>query len=175
MVQITEQVAAMNKSQLESAAKVAEIASDGLEKLAELQYKAIKTVFADGLKTARQFSTIKDSSEFAALGNTFAQPAWEKAQAYAKSVYDVAATTQVEMSTWFEQQVGEYNKNLLAVLDGAAKNAPAGTEGAMTAIKSVVQSTTAAFESVLKATKQVAAAAESSAAGMATPVRRKAA
>jgi len=174
MVQITEQVAALNKSQLDSAVKVAEIASDGLEKLADVQIKAVKSAFADGLKTVRQFSTIKDSSELATLGTTLAQPTWEKAQAYAKSVYEVAATTQVEISSWFEQQVGEYNKNVLAVLDSALKNAPAGTEGAVAAVKSVVQSATAAFESVLKATKQVAAVAESSAAGIATPARRKA-
>jgi phasin family protein len=176
MVPVTDQMAALNKSQLDVALRFAEITAESFEKLAEVQFNAVKTAFADGVNSTKQLSTIKDPSELSTFGTTLAQPAWEKAQAYAKSVYEVAATTQAGISALLEQQVSEFNKNVAVALDGVLKNAPAGSEGAVSAVKSVIQSASAAYESMLKATKQVAAVAESNAAtisAQAGPARKK--
>jgi phasin family protein len=170
MVQINEQLTALNKSHLDAALRFTEITSESLEKLADLQFKMAKTAFADGVKTAKQLGTVKDASELAAVGGALSQPTWEKAQAYAKSVYEVATTTQAEISSLLEQQLSEVSKNVLGVLDGALRNAPAGSEGAVAAVKSVVQSASAAYESMLKATKQMVVVAESNAATTAAQV-----
>jgi len=178
MVQVNEQVAALSKSQLETALKLAEIAAQGVEKLAAVQISAAKTAFADGIKSTQLLSTVKDPSEWSALGTSLAQPALEKAQAYARSVYEVAATTQAEMSALLEQQVGEFNKTVVSALDNVLKSAPPGSEGAVGAAKSVIQFANTAYESMLKATKQMTAIAESNAANIAaqaTSTRKKAA
>jgi len=178
MAQVTDQLAAFNKSQLDAALRFAEIAAESFEKLAEVQFNAVKTAFAEGVKGTKQLTTMKDPAQFTALGTNLAQPTWEKAQAYAKSVYDVAATAQFGISALLEQQVSEFNKSVAVALDGMLKNAPAGSEGAIFAVKSVIQSASAAYESMLKATKQVAVVADSNAvtiSGQATSVRRKAA
>lgn len=178
MLQLNEQVTALGKSQLENALKLAEISVQGFDKLASLQLNAVKSAFADGLKTTKQFSSIKDASELSSVATTLSQPVWEKAQAYARSVYEVAATTQAEVSALVEQQIGELNKSVVATLDTVLKNAPAGSEAAVTAVKSAIQSANAAYESVLKATKQVAAITESNVANIAAqtpPTRKKAA
>ncbi len=163
MVQLNDQLVALNRSQLEATLKFAEIASETVEKLADLQFRVAKTAFADGVKTAKQLGAVKDASELAALSGSLSQPTWEKAQAYAKSVYEVATTSQAEITSLLEQQLGELNKNVVGVLDGALKNAPGGSEGAVAAVKSVIQSASAVYESVLKATKQMASMAESNA------------
>jgi len=176
MVQVNEQVAALSKSQLETALKLAEIAAHGVEKLAAVQMSAAKTAFADGIKSTQLLSTVKDPSEWSALGTSLAQPALEKAQAYARSVYEVAATTQAEMSALLEQQVGEFNKTVVSALDNVLKSAPPGSEGAVGAAKSVIQFANTAYESMLKATKQMTAIAESNAANIAaqaTSTRKK--
>jgi phasin family protein len=178
MVQINEQLVALNRSQLEVALRFAEITSETVEKLADLQFRVAKSAFADGVKTAKQLGAVKDASELAALSGSLSEPTWEKAQAYAKSVYEVATTTQAEITSLLEQQLGELNKNVVGVLDGALKNAPAGSEGAVAAVKSVIQSASAVYESMLKATKQMAAIAESNATTAAAHVaapRKKAA
>jgi len=176
MVQINDQLAALNRSQLEAALKFAEIASETVEKLAGLQFQAAKSAFSDGVKTAKQLGSVKDAGELATFGTSLTQPAWEKVQAYAKSVYEVAATSQAEITSLLEAQLGELNKNVVGVLDGALKNAPAGSEGAVAAVKSVIQSASSAYESVLRATKQMATIAESNAQTVAATVvapRRK--
>ena len=176
MVQFNEQVTALGQSQLENALKLAEISVQGFDKLAALQLNAVKSAFADGIKTTKQFTSIKEPGEISAIATAFSQPAWEKAQAYARSVYEVAATTQAEVSALVEQQIGELNKSAVAALDTVLKNAPTGSEAAVSAVKSAIQSANAAYESVLKATKQVAAITESNVSTIAaqtTPTRKK--
>lgn len=178
MIQVNDQVAALSQSQMETALKLAQIAAQGVEKLAAVQFNAAKTAFADGVKTTQLLSTVKDPSELSALGTSLAQPALEKAQAYARSVYEVAATTQAEISALLEQQVGEFNKTVVSALDNVLKSAPPGTEGAVAAAKSVIQFANTAYESMLKATKQMTAVAESNVANIAaqaTSTRKKAA
>src|SRR5215510_11798507 len=143
MVQMNDQLVALNRAHLETALKFAQIGSEGIEKLVDLQFRTAKNVFADGMKAAKQLGAIKDAGELATFSGSLSQPTWEKAQAYAKSVYEVASATQAEITSLLEQQLGELNKTVEGVLDGALKNAPAGSEGALAAVKSMVQSASA--------------------------------
>ena len=164
MVQMNDQLVALNRAQLETAFKFAEIGSEGVERLIDLQFRTVKNAFADGVKAAKQLGAVKDAAELSTFGGSLSQPTWEKAQAYAKSVYEVASATQAQITSLLEQQLGELNRNVEGVLEGALKNAPAGSEGAVAAVKSVVQSASAVCESMLKAAKQMAAMAEANAA-----------
>ncbi len=55
-----------------------------------------------------------------------------------------------------------YTKGVAAWVEKAAKNAPAGSDVAVTALKSTVAATTAAFDQFNKATKQVVNFADAS-------------
>jgi len=176
MVQVNDQLATLSRSQLEATLRFAELTSEAIEKLADLQFRVARTAFTDGVKTAKQLGAVKDASELAGLTGSWSQPAWEKVQAYAKGVYEVATATQTEFTSLLEKQLEELNRNVVGVLDGALKNAPAGSEGAVTAVKSVIQSASAVYESLLKTTKQMAAVAESNAqaaTAAVVPPRRK--
>ena len=169
---VTEQAAAIGKSQIETALKLAEIATESLDKLAELQVKAVKGAVADSISGIRQVTGVKDVSELSGLTSAWAQPAWDKAQAYAKGAYETVAASQAEISSLLEQQFADFNKNVVAALDTAMKSAPAGSEAVVAGFKSALQSANAVYESVLKATKQANAAAEANLAAI-TPVAAK--
>jgi hypothetical protein len=62
----------------------------------------------------------------------------EKAVAYSRSLYEIASQTQDEFGKIFEAQFAEVNKNVANVLDKAAKNAPAGSDVAVAAVKSAI-------------------------------------
>jgi hypothetical protein len=72
-------------------------------------------------------------------------------------VYDAAMETQNELSAFIEEQVAENNKTLISTLDRLAKNAPAGSDIAVSALKTLVNQSNAAFESVSKTAKKVGA------------------
>jgi len=128
MFQAPEQFMALNKANLEAAVRFAGIALEGAERMLELQLKTAKSAFADGVQQAKAFTEIKDVQELAQLKNTLAQPTLEKATSYVKSVYDVAATTQSEINKLVEEQVAEFNKQVVSGLDKVVKSAPAGSK-----------------------------------------------
>jgi len=169
---VTDQAATMGRSQVEMALRLAEITAEGLEKLLGLQVQAVRGAVADGIHNIRQVASAKDVSELSGLTSGWAQPAWEKAQAYAKGAYETVATSQAEVSSLLEQQFAELNKNIVVALDTALKSAPAGSEALVAGFKSALQSTNAVYESVLKASKQVSASAEANLAAL-TPTGTK--
>jgi phasin family protein len=178
MVQITEQLAALNKSQLESVLKAASLTVDNAEKFAELQVKWGKVAYDDAVKALRQIASVKDVSELGAYSTATVQPAWDKASAYAKNVYDLVSAAQAEYASLVEEQVAELNRNVVVTLDAALKSAPAGSEGAVSAVKSAVNSANAVYESLIKAAKQVNTLTEANLAAVnaqvSTAAKRKA-
>jgi phasin family protein len=156
MFQAPEQIMALNKANLEAAVRFAGIALEGAERMLELQLKAAKSAFADGVQQAKALTEIKDVQEIAQLRNTLTQPAMEKATSYAKSIYDVAASTQSEMNKLVEEQVAEFNKQVVTSLDKVVKSAPAGSEVAVAAVKSAITAVNSAYDNLSKSAKQFA-------------------
>ena len=83
-----------------------------------------------------------------------AQPTIEKATAYAKNVYDVATATQAEFGKLVEEQVAEFNKQVVAALDKMVKTAPAGSEVGIAALKSGIAAVNSAYDNLSKVAKQ---------------------
>jgi len=154
MYQTPEQFSAMNKANLEAAVRFAGIALEGAERFIEVQLKAAKGAFADGVQQAKALADIKDPQELAQLKNTMMQPNMEKTTSYVKSVYDVATATQSEFSKLVEEQVSEFNKQVVTTLDKMVKSAPAGSDVAVAALKSAISGINATYENMSKSAKQ---------------------
>lgn len=178
MVQINDQVAALGKSQLDAAIRGAEVAVDALGRLTELQLESARTACAEGSLALRQWAAVKEPAQFAALANSPAQPAWDRTSAYARSVYEIISAAQGELTALLERHVAEVNRNVVLALDTATKAAPAGSESAVRALRSAIQSGNTWYETAMKAARQMTAAAEAGLASAAAPAaatRRKAA
>jgi phasin family protein len=154
MYQAPEQLIALNKANLEVAMRFAGVAMEGAERMFDLQLKAAKTVFADSIEGAKALAAVKDVQQFAALKENLAQPSLDKATAYAKSVYDLATTTQAEFGKLAEEQVADFNKQIVTVLDKMVKTAPAGSEVGIAALKSAIAAVNASYDNVSKVAKQ---------------------
>ena len=161
MYQTPEQLIALNKANLDVAMKFAGVAIQGAERILDLQLKAAKTAFADSIENAKALAAIKDVQQLASLKDELAQPAIEKATAYAKSVYDVTTATQAEFGKLVEEQVAEYNKQVVATLDTLVKTAPAGSEVGIAAIKSGIAAVNSAYDNLSKVAKQFTEATQS--------------
>jgi len=154
MYQTPEQFVAINKANLETAMKFAGVALQGAERILDLQLKAARSAFADSVENAKTIAAVKDLQQLAALKDAMAQPTIEKATAYAKSVYDVATATQAEIGKLLEEQVAEFNKQVVAALDKMVKTAPAGSEVGIATLKSAIAAVNASYENVSKVAKQ---------------------
>ena len=155
-----EQITSANKSNVDAVLSIAAAQFAAIEKLAGLQAAAVKSVFEDSIANTRALAGAKDVQELVALQQQFAQPAVEKAVAYYKSVYEIAMEANAEMSKFAESKTSEMNQSLVSLLDKASKNAPAGSDVAVAAVKSMLNAANTAYDSFSKATKQATEMAE---------------
>jgi phasin family protein len=154
MYQAPEHLLAINKANLEVAAKFAGVALQGAERILELQLKAAKSAFADTVENAKAIAAVKDVKELAALKD-LTQPSIEKATTYAKSIYDVTAATQAEFSKLVDEQIADFNRQFVTALDRMSKNAPAGSEVGLAALKSGIAAANGAYENLSKVARQI--------------------
>ena len=155
-----EQIQATNKANVEAILALASSQFAAIEKFASLNANAVKAAFEDSLANARALAGAKDVQELLNLQSTFAQPAIEKAIAYSKSVYEVATQTNGEFSKVAERRVAEWNENFVSLLDKAAKNAPAGSDVAVSAVKQMIAAANSAYDNFNKVAKQATEIAE---------------
>ena len=155
-----EQVLAAQKANVETVFGLTAKAFEGVEKLIELNMQVAKTSLGEAAETTKAALSVKDAQELLALQASLIQPAAEKAAAYARHLYDIAAGTGAEVTKVAEATMAEAQAKVLSVVDNAVKNAPAGTENAVMLVKSAVAAANNAYESVNKAAKQAAEVAE---------------
>jgi phasin family protein len=155
-----EQIAAANKAGVETLIGLANTQFAALERLSALNFNVAKSAFEESVNYTKSLLGAKDAQEFASLSATAAQPVLEKAIAYSRSVYDIATQTQSEMSKFAEAQAGEFNKNMVGYLDKVSKNAPAGSDVAIAAVKSALAAANSAYDSISRVAKQASELAE---------------
>jgi phasin family protein len=155
-----EQIVSVQKSNVETLFGLTGTAFEGIEKLIELNLQVAKSAIADAAANTNAALSVKDAQELLALQSSLLQPAAEKAAAYSRHVYEIAASTGAEVSRVAEATSAEAQAKFMAIVDTSVKNAPAGSENAVALVKAAVAAANNALESVQKATKQAAEVAE---------------
>ena len=155
-----EQFLAAQKANIETLFGLTTKAFEGVEKLVELNLQVAKASLSEAADTTMAALSIKDAQELLNLQASLLQPSAEKAASYSRHVYDILAGTNAEVTKAAEATLAEGQKKMLALVDGAVKNAPAGTESAVALVKSAVAAANNAYESVHKAAKQASEVAE---------------
>jgi len=155
-----DQFVAAQKASLETLFGLTTKAFEGVEKLVELNLQVAKASLTEAAETSMAALSVKDAQELLNLQASLLQPSAEKAASYSRHVYDILAGTNAEVTKAAEATLAEGQKKMLALVDGAVKNAPAGTESAVALVKSAVAAANNAYESVHKAAKQASEVAE---------------
>jgi len=164
----TEQFASASKTNLETLATIANTAFASAERLAALNLSTARAMLEDSAANAKALLAVKDANELIVFQSSLAQPAAEKLAAYSRSVYEIASETQGEVAKVFEVQVLDLKNNVASALDKAVKNAPAGSDVAVSAVKSAIAAANSAYDSITKAAKQAGEIAEANVAAATT-------
>ena len=155
-----EQIVAAQKANLETLFGLTQKAFEGVEKLVELNIQASKAALAESASHTQAVLSVKDAQELLALQAGLMQPLAEKTAAYSRHLYDIASSTGADFTKAAEAQATDAQAKLMAVIDNATKNAPAGSETAVAVVKSAGSAANNAMESVQKAVKQATEMAE---------------
>ncbi|MBP8175165.1 MAG: phasin family protein [Sphaerotilus sp.] len=156
----TEQFTAAGKANLDAAVEIGQKAFGGIEKLVELNLQVTRAALDESAAHAKALLAVKDPQELLALQSGALQPAAEKATAYGRQVYEIASSTQADISKLLEAQAAGAQEKFQGFVEAAMKNAPAGSENAVAMMKQAMSATSAAVESAQKAAKQAVSSAE---------------
>ena len=154
----------IQKSQFDALYALSHTMFDAAEKLVDLNLAATKAVLEESADTTQSLLGIKDAQEFVAFAGGSVQPNMEKALSYSRNVYGITSGASAQVSKIVETQIAENNKKLVQLIEFAAKNAPAGSEPAVSAIKSAVAAANTAYDTFTKAAKHAVELAESNVA-----------
>lgn len=133
-----EQFAAANQVQLDALVELTRKSFEGVEKLVALNLQAVHATLA-----------------LVSVPEGLRQP-----DTLGRQVYAIASSTQTEASRLVEAQMAAAQEKILALVDVAVKNAPAGGEGALALVKQAVITGNDALQNVQQAARQVVSVAE---------------
>ncbi|MDR3323699.1 MAG: phasin family protein [Zoogloeaceae bacterium] len=159
-----EQFAVANKAAVDSLVSLANTALASAERIAALNLNTARSVLEDSVANTKALLGAKDPQEALSLQTSIAQPNVEKAVAYTRSVYEITAQTKDDLTKLVEAQFAEFQKQVANLLDQSSKRLPVGSDVAVAAVKSAINATNSAFESLNKAAKQVSEIAEANVA-----------
>jgi len=103
-----EQLAAAQKANAEVMTALLRTAFNGVERLTALNMAASREFFNNTVSNAQQLLNAKDPSEAAKLGSDLAKPNADKWVDYSRSVYELVAGMQKELTSVMESQYGSF-------------------------------------------------------------------
>jgi len=151
---IPQQWVAAQQSGLESFFGLTNKAFEGFEKLVAFNLQVSKTVFAENQEILTQALSASNPSELFALQASLSQPAAEKVVAYGRHVHEIVSGVQSEISAAVAAQGQQFQRDAQGFVEHLQKNAPSGSQSAVTAWNSLFSAANATYESANKAVKQ---------------------
>lgn len=149
-----EQFAAANRATVDSLLAVANTALASAERIAELNLSTVRSAVEDSAASAKAVIGARDAQEAMAIQIQLAQPAIERAVAYSRSVYEITAQTQAELSQLLQEQFSDFQNSTSRLLEQAIKTAPVGSEDAFMSIQKAFASAYTAFGNMNAATRK---------------------
>jgi phasin family protein len=141
---------------------------EGVKKIADLNLNVIKTSLQESSVAMEELLTAKDPQTLYSLGTSHAQPNTEKFIAYSRHLAAIASGTQAEWAKVAETQIAETNDKVLALIDELGKNAPAGSEKAIAAVKSAMGNAQAGYDQLTKTAREAVSTLEGNLTAAAT-------
>jgi phasin family protein len=175
-----EQIAATRMANLDLLFGLSTKAVEGFERLAALNMQLMRATLADMVDFAQKLFSVKEQQDWLALQNSLGAPLADKMQGYSRQAVDIALATQAEFVRVAQAQSEACGRQMQTAVEDVAKNAPAGSEAAMSALNSAIAAANTLYETLQRAGQQavkatqsnldVAAAASKSAKLAANPV-----
>ena len=167
-----EQIAAAQKANLETLSGLTNQALQSIEKLVELNMHIAKQSLGDSMSSAKKALEVKDIQQLLAHQAEAVQPMAEKIMAYSRHLYELAHETQANFTKSAEKEMQAGQKKINALVEDWTKNAPAGSDAAVNAMKQAIASATNVFETSQKAVKHAVEVAQTNLSNATSTVKK---
>lgn len=151
-----EQFAAANKASVDALLTLANTALSSAERIASLNLNTARSLLENGVANTKAVIGAKDPQEALNVSAAQIQPAVEQILAYNRSLSEISKQSKDEVSSLLESQFGDFQQQVSSLIEKTVKNAPAGSDVAVAAVKSALEAANAAFGNMRSVVKQAA-------------------
>ena len=147
-------------------ARVADLSAAGdslmsaAEHLTALNLNTTRALLDDGIALSQALLAARDPKALVALQLGTVTPALQKGFAYAKTVGSVTGQMQAELLKLVEAGMSQWLQGVIVTLEGLNRNAPMGSDFAVTALKTAVVNASSAYEGATQLVRQVSEVAQ---------------
>ncbi len=138
-----DQFASVQKRNVEAFLSLSQKAFENVEKVVALNLQTTKANLDD---TRDAVLSAKDPKALFGAPTEMFQPVVDKATAYSRELYEIATQANAEFSKATEDSVVQARQQMLALIEGAMKNAPAGSENVVNLFKTGLLAANQAFD-----------------------------
>jgi phasin family protein len=154
MLVTQEQIAAANKSNMETLAQLSRKAFEGVEKLLELNLQVTKTLMHENVQHIEHAAQVEDVKEFLTAQANYVQPMTEKALSYSRHLYSILQDTRSEMTNITQDDLKKRTENFNELIKSFSLNTPESTNAMANLMKQAIANANTSFEASQKALKQ---------------------
>lgn len=163
MFPIQDALSAVTRTNLESQfAMLAALAGktfESVEKLCQLNLAAAKASMEESNDAVRQLLTTREPREFLEMSFAQVRPNIEKAIAYSRHVANITSDAQAEYIHAAELRFHENKRNVKKLVDDLSKNAPPGSQAAVEAMRTMIETTSASYEQLTRTARHAVSVA----------------
>lgn len=161
LMQLTpEQFTAAQRANLSVIMGLTATAFEGIEQLAKLNLKVIKTGIEEASEAGIAALSVKDPQAFLTLQANAFQPGADRAASYGRQFYGIFLSTRAEVEKLAAEQATGLQQSLLTAFEAATKNVPKDSSAGIDFFKSAFAGATSAFDGLQKAARQAIDASE---------------
>jgi|688.fasta_scaffold45266_4 phasin family protein len=157
-----EHFTATQQANMAAVADLSQTAFAGFERLVDLNMAAGKAAVGESFANMQALLAVKNPQDLMAVHAALVQPALEKSVSYGRHIADIANSTSAVFTKVVEGKMAESEKAVKSLVESSLKNAPAGSDVAVAAIKTAFDASQSAAETLKKVAKQAAESAEAS-------------
>lgn len=172
MFKTNEKFTAGNAAAVDSLLTVVNASLNSVERLAALNLNTARDLLAENAANVNALLAVKNPQALVALQSSLAKPTMDKLTAYSRNVYEIFSQSSNGLVSIIEGQAFEMKKNFTAAVEQSMKNAPAGSESVVAAMKSGFAAADSAYENMTKAAKQATATVEANLATVKTATQK---
>ena len=150
-----EQLAQSQKANAQVMMTLVRTAFHGLEQLSALNLAASRELFNNSTSGAQQLMGIKDPQQLKDVAASLAQPNVDKLMEYSRSLYELAANMQREITSVMEDQYSTMRHNATGIIEKTGVATPIAGDVFGAAMKQMMNASSTAFENISQMAKQM--------------------
>ncbi|MDR3056299.1 MAG: phasin family protein [Zoogloeaceae bacterium] len=152
----SEKLIAANRANAEAMLALTRKTVDSIERLANLNFSTFRENLQTGAKGSSALAGAKDPKQLLALQTTLAEPTLENVRSYYHNLYELMLNMQKDITNVMESHYKSLSEEAENVIEETKSQLPAGGDIFATAMKSVLQSNSEAFERMNFMAQQIA-------------------